>query len=807
MSNELTKYDDYTFYLICHLLALLSDKAKLKSVFSYLPKAHYPKTNFIFTIHNKAIILNLETLKELSSESSLITRIINYINMLKVSVDEESEGLDLETRISMKEMSQEESSSVIIAPSDPGLPDKLPDTIIDESRKKRIDEIKERTPDEDIVVQIEKEKNKEADKYIESIPNITPAQKNRLKIRANKYKEIKLGDKTIQEILETPIDTTVVKRELDFLDDKVLDKSMLKSSIMDFDQYYMEKVFEKHLVQVVTHFNKNGLYLLDLKYSDQIDELNKIRTYKIQYENEEGKVGTLSAKMPIIEPDGTFKINGIKSRMKPQFINTPICKLSDTRVSLAASYKTLIERNTTKAHSFNVYIKNLIEKINEEKLTIQTSLGNREYKQKLPYEYTQLGKIYSTLEIPKNKVIISTDFDNRDELNIKKIETESLEKEHGVLCGRIGNNDYLFMGLDNYIRVYDSINKEIKDTTTLCELIYDQTDTSVRIPMVSEWTDLKIFDKRIPIIFVLAYRFGFTNTLKYLNINYRTIDKGKKIDTSPSEISIRFKDKTLVIDRYPLEKSLIVAGLLNYKLNQVELNELDNKDAYFSLLSEKGLSTNYMIGIDTFYDTFLDPITIGILDTLGEPTNIRDLLIRATVLLTTEEYIEPSSMKNHILRSYSRLNSILYDEIARSLASYKNKKNKNNAFSINPEAVLQRIIQDNAVIAVEEINPVHAIKEKTGFTFTGVGGRTAQSFVMSDRQFPKDGVGIVSEAVPDSGKVAINGYLSMDPNITSLYGTLGIKEDLDKVEPTEALSVTAALMPGATHDDQGNCFV
>jgi hypothetical protein len=761
----------------------------------------------IFTIHNKAIILNLQTLDELKEENSLITKLINYINTLKISLDDESEGLDIDTRISMKEMSQEESTTIISDIDDPGLPDKTPDTMIEEARRKRIEELKEKPVEENIINKLEKTKEKEAKQYIDSLPNLTPAQKDRLKKRANKYKEIKFGDKTIEEILEEPIDTTVVKKELDFLEDKVLDKSMLKSSINDFDNYYMEKLFEKHFVQVISHFNKNGLYLLDIKYDDQIDELNKIRTYRIQYENEQGKVGTIRAKMPIIEKDGTFKINGIKSRMKPQFINTPICKLSNTRVSLAASYKTLIERNTTKAHSFNEYLKTLIDKINDKEKTITTSLGNRTYKQKLPYEYTRLGSIYSTIEIPKKKVFLSTDFNNRKELNKKEIDIDAIEKQHGVFFGKIGNNDYLFMGMDNHIRIYDTINKEIKDTTTLVELLYDFTETDIRLPMVSEWTDLKIFDKKIPIIFVLAYKYGLTNTLKYLNVNYRTVDKGKKIDTIPSEIAIKFKDKTLIIDRYPLEKSLIVAGLLNYKLNQIELHEMDNKDTYFSLLSDKGLSTNYMIGIDTFYDTFLDPITISILDTIDEPTNIRDLLIRATVLLSTEEYIEPSSMKNHILRSYSRLNSILYDEIARSLASYKNKKNKNNAFSINPEAVLQRIIQDNSVIAVEEINPVHSIKEKTGFTFTGVGGRTAQSFVLSDRQFPQDGVGIISEAVPDSGKVAINGYLSMDPSITNLYGTLGIKENLNEVEPTEALSVTAALMPGATHDDRRNCFV
>lgn len=801
MDNTLTKYgNDHSFYLLLNLFAHLHKKAKLKSIFQYFYKTHTKNITFMFTIHGKAIFLNLAELEEMADDASFLLRLISYFSVLKEKETEGEESLDLDTRAVLAELEQE-YSQVIETNEEPGITEADPDKIIQKQRNEAIKRAKEKSSDQDIVKQIEQQKKAEAFQYIDSIPDITPAQKTRLKKRATSYEDVVFNGRTVKEILETPVDTTVVSRELDFLKGHIPDESMLKSSIVDLDKQYMDKLFEKHLIQVVTHFNKNGLFLKSLKTEDQVDELNAIRTYKIQYENDKGEVGTLRAQMPIIDEDGTFMINGIKSRMKKQLINVPICKLSSTRVSLAASYKTLIERNVSKAHSFDDFVATFIKKINKNGEVVKTRMGRRTFKDRLPYEYTQLAKKFETIKT--GTLYLDTNYGDRQSINKKKdVDVDTLEQEYGVFCGRIGNNDYLFMGMDNRIRVYDTINKEIKDITTLTDLLYEHSKTDVQVPMVSEWTDLKIFDKKIPIIFVLAYKYGLTHILNYLNINYRVVDKGKRIDKESTEIVIKFKDKTIIFDRYPLEKSLILAGLLKYKTNDYELHEFDQRDVYFNMLADKGMSTNYIVGINTFFDTFLDPITIDTLDQMGEPTNLKDLLIRGTVMLATEEFIEPSSIKNHKIRSYDRLNSILYDEIARSLAAYKNQKGKKGAFSINPEAVLQRIIQDNAVISIEEINPMHDLKEKTAFTYTGVGGRTAQSFVVSDRQFPRDGVGVISEAVPDSPKVGISGYTVGDPNITNLHGMLGTVNDPTELDPTQSISISALTMPGSTNDDQ-----
>ena len=108
---------------------------------------------------------------------------------------------------------------------------------------------------------------------------------------------------------------------------------------------------------------------------------------------------------------------------------------------------------------------------------------------------------------------------------------------------------------------------------------------------------------------------------------------------------------------------------------------------------------------------------------------------------------------------------------------------------------------DSSTQTVETINPIHDIKSKSQLTYSGSGGRTSRAFVLGDRVFPKDGVGILSEASPDSGKVGLTSYLTANPLIKNLRGVYNPIEGEEKLHPSQMLSVVANLMPGVTQDD------
>jgi hypothetical protein len=322
------------------------------------------------------------------------------------------------------------------------------------------------------------------------------------------------------------------------------------------------------------------------------------------------------------------------------------------------------------------------------------------------------------------------------------------------------------------------------------------------VPSLYEWCHLKILDKKIPVIIILAYKYGLTDILKYLKVGYRLVDKGKKVNLQSNELAIKFRNKTLIYNKYPLVKSLILSGFKFYNtLNKYTFEDFDIKDTYFELMQDKNLSINYLKGIDNFFSFFVDPITRNILLEMNEPTNPRDLLIRAVDMLSTEDCKEAASLSNFRVRTLEKFNAILYNEISRQYAQRLGDKTKNKTFSINTEAVFMRIIQDQANILVDEINPIQNLKEKAAVTYVGFSGRDDEAFVERDRKFPIDGLGLLSEAAPDNGKVGINAYLTFNPNMTNLRGFLDTSKSLEEQDSGNLLSVTGALVPFSICDD------
>ena len=91
----------------------------------------------------------------------------------------------------------------------------------------------------------------------------------------------------------------------------------------------------------------------------------------------------------------------------------------------------------------------------------------------------------------------------------------------------------------------------------------------------------------------------------------------------------------------------------------------------------------------------------------------------------------------------------------------------------------------------------------TTATYTGVGGRTSESFTTNDRRYPKDGIGTISEATPDSGAVGISATLSMDPVVANVDGFIETPESRGyQYSPTNVLSISNILMPCTTQDDR-----
>jgi len=324
----------------------------------------------------------------------------------------------------------------------------------------------------------------------------------------------------------------------------------------------------------------------------------------------------------------------------------------------------------------------------------------------------------------------------------------------------------------------------------------------VHISRLTEWVDFKLLNKTVPVAFALCYRYGLNNMLNYTKTKYTVVPKGKRLPVRDSDIVIQFADAKLIIPRAPLVNSLIFAGLSYFNLSKVEIEAMNSKDVYYELLQSKSISVHNLKGIDDYFDLFMDPITKDVLFRMGEPTNTRDLLIRAAQLLSTEEHMPPASEANYRYRSYERFNTAVYKSIARAYATYKNRAiGASNKMSISEFEVKQMIIQDQLMENADIINPINDIKYKASYSHSGFGGRqSVDTFVLDDRQYPDDGVGTISEATVDNAKIGYVATLSVDPVLTNIRG-MPKPVTTDKLDSSQILSVTGVLMPCVTNDD------
>ena len=820
--------------------------------------------------------------------------------------------------------------------------------------------------------------DKDVDTYIDNY-DMSPAAKNHFKRVAKAYKNLTIGGETIEKLLENNSDsslsdTTLDEKQLGYLPDK----SALKSTLDTFEKDYIKKTFKKQLAGIVTSFAKEGAYLTGLKENKVVTDLHNYTEYKCQYTDIRGNKSTVSFKIPNVHSNGTVTIDGVTQIIKKQRCPLPIVKISDTVVSLASNFnKTRVVRNTNKAHSFFTYINNFVN--DKTKSNAIVAYGNNKLNLPISYEYTVIGERYNNVQFTDidsgTKYLFNFNYEERGQYFGKSADLlKELESEYGVYVG-YNDNDYFFV--DNNNTVFAVKKSGGEDVEYPLHSLIDIFKLSVfkeqrsKIKPLSEWITIRLLDLNMPVIFMLAYRYGLRNTLDYLGIKYTvtearsktitgenveampatedykddivlatesysrpvlarlgdvtiyatdngnstafgtktlairaiiiTVKLGTKASCSrrianfdgshfqmandggvprdvvdrlsqylhcgkrkiskanltmvsadkpldpkvvntprlspseysklvtklnipgnkvmppqpgnealseevkyvpqPNDIHIRFADRVLHFNRYPLQKSLIVAGLANYDLTSYSMSEFEGKDVYFRILADEGTSTNYLKGIDDFYDLFIDSITYSVLKMMKEPTNVRDLLIRCAVLLTTTDHLPPSSGLNHRIRGYEQFAAIVCNEMSRSFANYRSHKGLGSKFTINPDAVYLRIIQNATMLPAELGSPMEDMKLKAEISYAGIGGRTAESFVVNDRRFDESDIGVIGEATVNTGKAGMVATLSYNPNIKGTLGIVQPTEDKNKIEPSQLWTTTALVFPCSINDD------
>lgn len=669
-------------------------------------------------------------------------------------------------------------------------------------------ELKEATPDSDGVVIVEMQKPPQLEDGVMKVcarmaesGAISAAEYVRYNKLAASYKTMLApdGKSTIEEYVKIPKSMVEITESTVIKDiPTVIDKSMQRSSLLEFDRRYVRDVLPRDVTGMVMGIQNAGIAVTSYEVEKVDDILGGYDFHTVRIAPVDGAAGTLRFKLPAMQDDGTYMANGVRYRMRKQRGDLPIRKVAPDRVSLTSYYgKVSVSRTSKRVANRGLWLRNAIMAKAEDPAD-NTVLNAR------------TGDVFDNAFIsPRIFSTMAMGFRGFDvagfELNFDHSKRVALyghdvlhqyERDGSVVIGK--NAKGHFMIADRYDTLYTGIDGVLKDIGQLEDIVHlDQSKAPV------DFVELRALGQPIPIGVVLGYEMGLEKLIAALKVTPRRVPAGSRVGLEHHEYALAFADETLVFSREDKMASLVLAGFTDYHkaIRNYDCHQFDKRAVYLNVLEANNVGARYVREIDLMYQMFIDSITRELLIEMGEPTNFQDLLYRAVEMLLHDQHpdeLDPAFMR---IKGYERLAGVAYGEIVRAIRSHNGRSGKSKVpVDMGPYAVWKTITTDPANALVSEINPIQDLKEVEMVTTSGVGGRGSRSMTKHTRSFHRNDMGTMSESTVDSSDVGINTQLSADPQFTSVRG-ISKRYKIGETGATALLSTSALLSPGSDRDD------
>lgn len=622
-------------------------------------------------------------------------------------------------------------------------------------------------------------------------------------LSAGEYKKfLKLADayktivspnlvQTLDEYIKIDPKELEIKEDISIPDTKtVLDKSMLKSSLLDFDKRYVSKYLERDVASMVLNLQNAGIAVTDYQTERVGDIMGEYLDITMSLAPVIGKSSTLKAKIPIVQPDGTYRSNGVRYRLRKQRGDLPIRKVNPSRVALTSYYgKLFVNRSKRKTNDYGhwlqsqVMAKGLSQNDPHISKLVTGDVFNNEFV--CPRAYSALSDGIQSF------VVGSWTLHFNREAILKLVSPEILkqyETNGAVVMGLDGAGNYLVLDRNNTVYNADGQGQLTPLEPIESFLGLQRSDAPV------ESAGLVIFGKEIPLGVILSYYLGFDKLLRLLKVEPRRVQAGARLQMTTEEYAIVFSDETLIFPKDNALAAMILSGFNEYhrSLKLFSVYSFNKRGVYLNLLESNGLSTRYMRELDLLTKLYVDPITKELLLEMGEPTKFEGLLLSAAQKLLDDQHPDELDPAYQRYKGYERFAGALYAELVQSVRAHSGKLGKSSSpIELNPYQVWRRISEDPAKTQISEINPIEALKGVEAVTLGGDGGRSRRSMTKGTRSYHPNDIGVVSESTVDSSDVAINIFTSANPQFKNLRG---ITKRFDmKERPTSSLLSTSGL--------------
>jgi hypothetical protein len=137
---------------------------------------------------------------------------------------------------------------------------------------------------------------------------------------AGTYKTITAPDgSTMDKFIQITKELTTIV-ESPSIPDKatVIDKTMLKSSLMEFDERYIKNVMQKDIAGMVMNLQKAGMIVLDYQVETIENVSMAYNSYTVKVKPLQGVTSTLRFRIPKVNESGTFRVNNVNYTSRKQ---------------------------------------------------------------------------------------------------------------------------------------------------------------------------------------------------------------------------------------------------------------------------------------------------------------------------------------------------------------------------------------------------------------------------------------------------------------------------------------------------------
>ncbi|BAW19301.1 putative RNA polymerase beta subunit [Ralstonia phage RP31] len=630
---------------------------------------------------------------------------------------------------------------------------------------------------------------------------ITAAEYRRMQEASQRFNEspAPLGHEgTMAEFVKVPPEKLKIEESPAIPDQQtIVDKTMLKSSLLDWNKRYSREVMQRDISSMVSQLQSAGVMIDNYEMEEVEDITGSHYEYSIRVKPIEGAASTIPMKIPKVDDEGNFKINGVNYRMRMQRGDMPIRKIAPDQVALTSYYgKVFTERSQRRVNDWGKWIRNAImaHGLNVSDTIVTNMIPGSAFEKEVyaPRTYSAIAMGFREFTLMVEGKPFKCNFD------MSKMITLRMKPAMVVMGVHEETKTELLVGWDEnlYIHEYKGEMRAAPSIETILGL------DARKAPV--EFAELKVFSKLVPVGVVLGYLLGWDAVLHMLNPpSMRIVPVGKRAGLVDDEWSINFDDKTYVFSRRDKLATMVLGGWRDFSetTSRFPSEEFNKKDVYFNLFEEKKLGVRYLRELDQLEQMFVDPITRDLLIEMGEPTVFTKLLVRASEMLTDDKHPDSQDTRYMRIKGYERFAGAVYSELVRAVRIHNGRPGKHRyGLEVNPYAVWIAIQQDPAKDQVSEINPIQNLKENEAVTYSGTGGRGSRSMVKSTRIYHRNDMGVISESTVDSSDVAINVFTSADPQFNSLRGT-SKPYDPATGGATSLLSTSALVSPGSTKDD------